>query len=253
MRIGLSSCIMHKDPTRPIFKGKALVYAEESLCHWLMAKGVPAFLIPTAPARGVILRDLVAQMDGIVLQGGVDVSPLSYGEEPLKPDWSGDKVRDEHEIGIIKAALALNKPILGICRGLQVINVALGGTLYQDITTQLPGAFVHRDWEIYDQNFHEADIVPGSRLATIYGGRTRVRINSVHHQGVKTLAPGLLSEATSVGDGIIEAVRLESRSKGDPYLAAVQWHPEFQDPGNTALLPTGPLLDDFIAEVTRRM
>ena len=182
-------------------------------------------------------------LDGLVLHGGSDVWPGSYGEEPLKPEWSGDRVRDEYEIALLRAFIDAGKPVLGVCRGLQVINVAFGGTLYQDITTQQPGSGTHRDAALYDQNFHEIEFVPDTRLADLYPDVTRARVNSVHHQGVKKLADGFTVEATSPDDGMIEAMRWT----GSSYVNAVQWHPEFLDWKSSETLSGDPILNDFLA------
>src|SRR6185295_1910044 len=99
-------------------------------------------------------------------------------------------------------------------------------TLYQDIATQVSGAQSHREASLYDRHLHEVEFVPGTRLAQLFPGVARVRVNSVHHQAIKDLAPGLVIEARSVPDGLIEAVR----RPGDSYVAAVQWHPEFHRP-----------------------
>jgi hypothetical protein len=125
----------------------------------------------------------------------------------------------------VQAFRAAGKPVFGICRGLQLINVAHGGTLYQDISTQKPGARRHRDAAAYDLNFHEVDILPRTRLAQLLPPG-RHKVNSVHHQGVKDLAPGFVVEAVSPDDGVIEAIR----HTGDAWVAAVQWHPEFHRP-----------------------
>ncbi len=110
----------------------------------MQSAGALALVIPSPDGptkRGdVTLHDYAAMLDGLVLQGGSDVWPGSYGEEPLKPEWSGDRVRDEYEIALLRAFIDAGKPVLGVCRGLQVINVAFGGTLYQDIATQQPEA-----------------------------------------------------------------------------------------------------------------
>jgi putative glutamine amidotransferase len=118
--------------------------------------------------------------------------------------------------------------------------VAHGGTLFQDITTQKPGALVHRDAEIYDLNFHEVDILPRTRMAQLLPAG-RHRINSVHHQGVKDVAPGFAVEAVSPEDGVVEAIR---RTDG-PWVAAVQWHPEFHRP-ELGVVDDTPLLRDFL-------
>ena len=251
VRLGLSACYFHADPKRAVFKGKTLLYVEQSIASWVMSTGALAYMIPAA-AGPVKLQHLLAGLDGLVLQGGSDVSPKSYGEEPLRPEWAGDYVRDCYEIELVKLCMAANKPVLGICRGAQLINVAIGGTLYQDIQTQRPEALVHRDWEIYDQNFHDVELTAGGHLARLYGGRSRSRVNSVHHQAAKDLGRDLVVEARAVPDGIVEALRLVPAGGGGPYVLGVQWHPEFQDPADAGLLPTQPLLQDFLGEVERR-
>jgi putative glutamine amidotransferase len=188
----------------------------------------------------VSVNDFAQWLDGLVMHGGADVWPGSYGEQPLRPEWHGDRIRDEYEIALVKAFTAAGKPVFGICRGLQLINVAHGGTLYQDIGTQKPGALVHRDADAYDLNFHEVDIVPGSRLAELLR-ESRHKINSVHHQGIKDLAPGFVVEATSPDDGVIEAIR----HTGGTWVAAVQWHPEFHFP-QLGVVDDTPLLKDFL-------
>jgi putative glutamine amidotransferase len=174
------------------------------------------------------------------MHGGADVWPGTYGEKPLRPEWHGDRVRDEYEIALVKAFSAAGKPVFGICRGVQLLNVAHGGTLYQDIRTQKPGALVHRNAEIYDLNFHEVDILPGTRLAQLLPAG-RHKINSVHHQGIKDLAPGFVVEAVSPMDGVVEAIR----HTGGPWVAGVQWHPEFHRP-ELGVVDDTPLLHDFL-------
>jgi putative glutamine amidotransferase len=276
-KIGISACFFHADPHRPIFTGKTLQYVEQSIVHWVQSSGALAVVIPSpeGPTRrgDVTLADYAQMLDGLVLEGGADMWPGSYGEEPLRPEWSGDRIRDEYEIALLRAFVDAGKPVLGVCRGLQVINVAFGGTLYQDITTQLAGAIEHRNAKLYDQNFHTIEFVSGSRLAELYphpteftvgvalpagGPSASVRapghphavnvVNSVHHQGIKELAPFFDVEARCPNDGVIEAIRYDrSRGPVQSYVAAVQWHPEFHDWTNASLLPGEPLLNDFIA------
>jgi putative glutamine amidotransferase len=244
-RIGISACFFHADPQRPIFTGKTLQYVEQSIVHWVQSAGALALVIPSpeGPTRrgDVTLADYAALLDGLVLEGGSDMWPGSYGESPLRPEWSGDRVRDEYEIALLRAFIDAGKPVLGICRGLQVLNVAFGGTLYQDISTQKPAARAHRDASLYDQHFHAIELAAGTRLASLYPGVTRATVNSVHHQGIKDLAPGFTVEAVS-DDGIVEAFRRE----GPGYVAAVQWHPEFHDWRRADVLAGDPLLADFL-------
>lgn len=278
--IGLSACFFHADPKRPIFTGKTLQYAEQSMIHWVQSAGALAVVVPSpeGPTRrgDIALREYAELLDGLVMQGGADMWPGSYGQEPLRPEWSGDRVRDDYEIALLRAFIDAGKPVLGVCRGLQVINVAFGGTLYQDIQAQMKGAIEHRNAGLYDQNFHTIDIVPGTRLAELYplpapvatlAARSRRSpppeprpglptpppawvVNSVHHQGIRDLAPYFEVEARCPNDGIIEAIRYDQR-RGPlrAWVAAVQWHPEFHDWNDQSLLSGDPLLADFLAAV----
>ena len=253
LKIGISACFQHADPKRQLFTGKTLQYVEQSIVHWVMSTGALAVMVPSPTGetqRGDATLEHYAQwLDGLVLHGGADVSPLSYGEQPLHEKWSGDRIRDEYEIALVNAFEREGKPVFGVCRGLQLMNVAYGGTLYQDIETQVPGALRHRDAEVYDQNFHSVEIVPGSRLAALYPDAGRVRVNSIHHQAIKDLAPGFAVEAISHEDGLVEAIRRQDTHK--PYLAAVQWHPEFHRSGSKAI-DDASLLDDFLRAAHER-
>jgi putative glutamine amidotransferase len=248
IRIGISASFFHADRERRIFKGMTLQYIEQNLAHWLMQRDVLTFMIPSPdggtrrPASRVTLDAYADALDGLVLMGGSDVCPLSYGETPMREAWTGDRVRDDYEIGLYRAFVARGKPVLGICRGAQLINVAQGGTLYQDIGEQLPHALNHRNWAIYEENCHATSIVAGSGLAKLYPGATMVKTNSVHHQALKDLGRDLAVEAWSEPDRIVEAIRL----KGPWYVFAVQWHPEFHPPGDGFIDDT-PILDDFLA------
>jgi putative glutamine amidotransferase len=256
-RVGVSACFFHADPQRAIFKGKTLLYAEESMLAWLMSGGVLPVLLPR-PSGDVALEELVTAVEGLVLQGGSDVAPQTYGEQPARAEWSGDAPRDHYEIELVRAFLRVGKPVLGVCRGAQVLNVALGGSLFQDLETVHPGHRVHRDWQVYDQLAHEIAIEPGSRLERWYADAPRpARVNSVHHQGLDRLGRGLTVEARSVPDGVVEAVRYDDGTGVFAY--GVQWHPEFifgagaaDSVGNTGLLDARPLLDAFVAEVRAR-
>ncbi|MEM7179962.1 MAG: gamma-glutamyl-gamma-aminobutyrate hydrolase family protein [Spirochaetota bacterium] len=246
-RIGVSACFFHHDPQRAIFKGKRLVYFEESMLQWIQKSGNIPVLIPS-PYLGISLNSYIQEIDGLVLQGGSDVSPLSYGEEALRPEWRGDKFRDEYEIALVQACMQENKPILGVCRGLQLLNVALGGTLYQDIETQLEGTLQHRNWDMYDTNYHEIEFCEGSELSRIYPQIESSTIISIHHQAIKDLGKGLLVEAVSKEDKVIEAIRLDS---ADNFVYAVQWHPEFQKDDDTSLLSADRLFTHFLQQIQK--
>lgn len=248
LKIGISACFMHADANRQLFTGKTLQYVEQSITHWVMSTGAMAVMIPSptgATQRGDVTLDHYAQwLDGLVLHGGADVSPQSYGEEPLQERWAGDRIRDEYEIDLVAAFGRAGKPVFGVCRGLQLLNVAYGGTLYQDIATQLPHAIAHRDAKVYDNNFHTVDVLPGTRLARLYPQGPRFKVNSIHHQAIKQLADGFEIEARSSPDGLVEAIRRSDAAK--PYVAAVQWHPEFHRPGADTI-DDAALLEDFLA------
>jgi putative glutamine amidotransferase len=253
VRIGISASFFHADPQRPIFKGMTLQYIEQNLAHWLMQRDVLAFMVPspdgsTRRATSKVTLDAYADaLDGLVLMGGSDVSPESYGEQAIKPEWNGDRVRDQYEIGLLKAFMARAKPVLGVCRGAQVINVAMGGTLWQDITSQVPHGLNHRNWAIYEKNCHATSLVPGSGLARLYPGVATVKTNSIHHQAVKELGRNLVVEAWSEPDRLVEAIRWT----GPSYVFAVQWHPEFHLPGDASYIDDTPILDDFLATTAR--
>ena len=159
----------------------------------------------------------------------------------MRPEWRGDKIRDDYEIALVKAFVAAGKPVFGVCRGLQLINVAYGGTLYQDISTQRQAALQHRDGDQYEHLFHQLKPVPASRLDKLLATSDSYKINSIHHQGIKDLAPGFVAEAHCLEDGVIEAIR----HTGDAYIAAVQWHPEFHV-NATGVLDDSPLMRDFL-------
>ena len=249
LKIGLSACFSHADPTRSLFTNKTLQYVEQSIAHWIMSSGAMVVMVPCPTgetARGdVTLAHYADWLDGIVMHGGADVWPGSYGEVPLQNAWMGDRIRDLYDLALVEAFEQAGKPIFGVCRGLQLINVAFGGTLYQDIETQHEGALRHRDPVTYDLNFHEVDMVPGTRLAQLYPGVLRARVNSIHHQGIKRLAEGFEVEAWSSPDRVPEAIRRKPRP-GRGYIAATQWHPEFHRPGANTL-DDSAILQDFMA------
>lgn len=175
-----------------------------------------------------------ALYDGLLLTGGGDLDPALFGEEVLNDTVRIDPVRDAFEVPLARAFIAAGKPVFGICRGAQVVNVAMGGTLYQDIPEQL--GFVHFDWKLR----HFVQAAEGSALYRLFG--ERFRVNSTHHQGIRDLAPGLRATAVSP-EGIIEAFEHESL----PVLGT-QFHPErltlTDDPFTPDFLP---LFDHFVS------
>ena len=247
LRIGVSARIFHPEPGAKGLRGKTLQYLEESIAHWVMSRDVLVFMIPTVGHQGMLhpsnirLRDYAKHLDGLLLQGGADVSPQSYAEQATSPEWPGDRVRDMYELELLHEFIESGKPVLGVCRGCQLINVAFGGTLYQDIATEVPTAGAHVN-EHYDQHRHGIHFPDGSTLVNMFPGQREAIVNSIHHQAVKTLGRDLNIEAVSASDGIIEAVRYRRA----PFVMGVQWHPEFHRAGGPELLDCTPLLDTFL-------
>lgn len=264
-RIGISACIMHPDPSRVVFNGRRLSYIENSMAEWVFRAGAVPVVLPHTAQRDCAAR-LIESVDGLLLHGGVDLAPESYGETPLRPEWSGDKIRDDFEIALVQHALSTKKPILGICRGHQLLNVALGGTLYQDIQTQVSGALVHRCAERYNTLSHDVDILSNTLLSQLYESLFKksanknlltARINSVHHQAINALAPGFTIEALSTHDKIIEAVRITHGPYKHQFVLGIQWHPEFQledecqREDESALLDPMPIMQAFMDAVSQ--
>ena len=254
--IGISARIHH--PIGPVLDlggvyTKTLHYLEQSVAHWVMSKDVLALMIPAIESEGLIQRNEMSlsayaeNLDGLLLQGGADIAPESYGETPLDPEWAGDRVRDRYEIELFNAFKAAGKPILGICRGCQLINVAFGGTLFQDIPSQVPDAIAHRDTSMYERQLHQVNLVQGTKLSELYPGTRQAMINSIHHQAVKGLGRDLVVEALGVPDGIVEAIRW----RGPSYVFGMQWHPEFLalKSLDNAQLDGHPILKDFLDAV----
>jgi gamma-glutamyl-gamma-aminobutyrate hydrolase PuuD len=247
LRIGVSARIFHPEPGAKGLRGKTLQYLEESIAHWVMSRDVLVFMIPTVGHQGMLhpsnirLRDYAKQLDGLLLQGGADVSPQSYTEAATRHEWPGDRVRDMYELELLHEFIEAGKPVLGVCRGCQLINVAFGGTLYQDIATDVPTAGVHVN-EQYDQHRHPIRFPDGSTLVNMFPGHREALVNSIHHQAVRTIGRDLNIEAVSAHDGIIEAVRYRRA----PFVMGVQWHPEFHRAGGDELLDCTPLLDTFL-------
>jgi putative glutamine amidotransferase len=199
---------------------KAISIPEAYMRAVIRAGGLPVIIPETVlPAE---LEGLRLRLDGLLLTGGADVDPARFNGKPNPKVYGIDAQRDEVEINLARLAASTNWPFLGICRGIQVINVALGGTLFTDIADQLPEALKH-DYDSDTERAleaHPVELETGSALARILGGDT-VRVNSLHHQGIENIAAGLRPIGTAP-DSLVEAVELP----GHPFGLGVQWHPE---------------------------
>ena len=249
LRIGLSARIFHPEPGATGIKTKTLLVLEQSVAQWAMTRDLLLLMVPTVVRDGELmrsnirLRDYAKYLDGLILQGGADISPRIYGEEPLKPEWEGDSVRDAYEIELVHEFMEAGKPILGICRGMQLLNVALGGSLYQDLPTQRPDAARHESGH-YDRNSHPVRFVQGGVMADWFAQSNTGKVVSIHHQAVNRLGRGMRVEAVSAEDEVIEAISWE----GNSFVCGVQWHPEFhtQLSVGEGLLDCSPLLEKFL-------
>lgn len=178
-----------------------------------------AVLLPNAPPAEA--PGYVERLDGLLLSGGVDVDPHEYGAEPHAELGEVDPARDAFEVAAVRAARTAKKPIFAICRGMQLANVAFGGTLLQDIPSQVTGALRHEQSTTdLEQPSHRVELEPGSTLVRL-AGATQVRVNSFHHQAVERMAPGFRPTARA-RDGVVEGME----SVEGPFFQCVQWHPE---------------------------
>jgi gamma-glutamyl-gamma-aminobutyrate hydrolase PuuD len=247
LKIGVSARIFHPENGATGLRSKNLQYLEESIAQWVMSRDVLVLMIPTVNTNGLLhpskirLRDYAKHLDGLVLQGGADVSPQTYSQEATRPEWSGDRTRDMYELELLHEFVEAGKPVLGVCRGCQLINVAFGGTLYQDIATDVPSAIAHVS-DTYDGHYHSIHFPHDSSLAKLFPAKPEALVNSIHHQAVKDLGRDLVVEAYSGNDDIVEAIRYRKAR----FVMGLQWHPEFHRAGSAELLDCTPILDDFL-------
>lgn len=214
--IGIPTATMTpRDPSRP--HG---YYCYDGYPQAVAASGGTPVLVPLLDDVSA-LGEIYRRLDGLLLTGGADVDPAIYGESSHPQLGPGDKAKDRVEMRLIHWALEDDLPLLAICRGQQVLNVALGGTLYQDIASQVPGSLSHHPpGQSRDFIAHSIDVEPASRLDSILQCRS-LGVNSLHHQAIRDLAPGLVITARA-SDGIVEAVE----SPAHRFVVAVQFHPE---------------------------
>lgn len=183
-----------------------------------LAGGIPV-IIPETPDV-LLIEQTLSMLDGILMSGGEDINPAYYGEEKAEKCEEINDARDTYELLLLKKAMDRNIPVMGICRGMQLINVAMGGTLYQDIPTEKPSDVTHRQLSDFLNPAHDVTLVPNTEVAKIFG-KEKFGVNSRHHQGIKKLAPGLKITAWST-DSIPEAIEAYPGKN----VMAVQWHPE---------------------------
>ncbi len=193
----------------------------------LTAGGIP-WILPCIPNRDMV-REAVASCDGVMITGGEDINPKLYRstltEKLQKTLVPAEPQRDLMELMLLEEVCAQKKPLLAICRGHQLLNIAFGGTLFVDIPSQCPKAINHSRLDLKNKIVHEASLVAGSQMRCLFGTDT-IGVNSSHHQAINRLAKPFRVTATSP-DGIIEAIELKPSEKGlFPYLSSVQFHPE---------------------------
>jgi len=208
----------------------------------LTAAGAIPWMIPLVD--DATLRGVFDALDGVFLPGGADIDPASYGAESHALCDRTDPERDRVELALARWSMEEGKPLLGVCRGMQLINVSAGGTLYQDLAEQREGSIKHDYFPFKGQSFtrdhlaHTVDVTADTRMARLFGEGS-LQVNSMHHQGVRVLGSGLRETAVAP-DGLIEGIE----STGDGYVFAVQWHPETLTDSNGKMRE---LFDDFIA------
>lgn len=221
---------------RRFYKGKALEYGEASLAASVAAAGALPFMAYRAELEGDALLDHADEVldvaDALVLSGGEDIAPEGYGEVARHENWKGDPRRDAFEFALYRTALRRGMPVLGVCRGAQLITVAEGGSLWQDLPSMREGSLMHRCQEQYDALGHTLDFDSDTFVSGLFDEGERW-VNSVHHQGMKA-EPASLRVVARAPDGVAEAFE---RTGAGPWVVGVQWHPEWmpRHPGQRRL------------------
>jgi putative glutamine amidotransferase len=203
-------------------QGHSMVVLAEAYVQSIIDAGGAPFLIPLGLPEEM-LKDILKKVDGILFTGGGDIHPEMYGGQTHPSVSLVDEDRDRIELHLFQDTVQARKPLFGICRGLQIMNVASGGSLFTHILDQHPGALQHSYYPDWPRTYiaHEVTITENSRLAQAIG-QTDVQVNSLHHQGICQLAPGLVATAFAP-DGLVEGVEIPDY----PFGLGVQWHPEW--------------------------
>lgn len=201
-----------------LFAGLPRVYLNEDYTQAIESvNGTPIVLPPTI--SDILLNQYIDMCDGLLVTGGLDIHPLLYKASPKHECNDFDKMVDESHIKLIQLALKANKPVLGICRGAQLLNIACGGNLYQDIKKEIPNSDGHLFTFLRSDEIHNINIEANTILHSVFA--SSITVNSVHHQSVKDLGEGLIITARSA-DGVVEGIEMPDRK----FVLGVQWHPE---------------------------
>ncbi len=211
-QIGLTVNEISRNGNPGIFLGRDYIEA-------VYAAGGQSVVMPSTSDQAII-REWADRIDGLLLTGGEDIAPALYGEEPRQGMGDVSPLRDHFESRLLVYMIELNKPVVAICRGIQVLNAVMGGTLFQDLPREWPSSLQHDQKAPRDHLAHAVKISKGTKLSHIVGSED-LQTNTFHHQAVKQIAPGLAPSAHS-RDGLIEAVEDPLRS----FVIGVQWHPE---------------------------
>ena len=218
--VGIAGLVNHH-PQDTAFKEYERHFCNEAFVMKIREAGGVPLLVPYIDNfTDEMIEDYISSIDSLLLPGGGDIEPSLYGEEKIEQCGKTDITLDLFHIALIKECKAQGKPILGICRGYQLMNVAFGGTMYQDLGI-FNKYFNHSDLKTYSTTSHSVKIVENTKLNKIIN-LDEVRVNSLHHQALKDIAPSMIVSAESE-DGVIEAI--ESLNK-DTFIVGVQWHPE---------------------------
>jgi putative glutamine amidotransferase len=229
--IGVSARIAKPQKDHAGRLSKTANTVDQHLAQWIASMGLLPFLIPSMHHKtsayqsvnvGIGAVDYARLCDGLILQGGADVSPTYYGQTALRDDWAGDPIDDAYEMGLVEAFLEQGKPIFGICRGMQLLNVMFGGSLYQDVSSQMAHTKPHGT-DAREYHTHTVSLIGRTPMHGWFKS-CEGHVVSSHHQAVCNLGDGMQVQGLS-DDGVIEALHWS----GPSFVAGVQWHPEYHN------------------------